>query len=90
MKIYSIYDSKSEAYMNPWYARTKGEAIRSFEQACKDEKSQLSKYPEDFTLFELGEFDEYMGIIKPNIAKTAVISAIDFTRQERPLTQVNN
>lgn len=92
MKIYSIYDTKAEAYMQPWYARTKGEALRSFEQAVNDPQSQLSKHPSDFTLFELGEFDEQMGILTPNLSKYALGTAIEFKKQEnlRPLTPVNN
>lgn len=90
MKIYSVYDSKAEAYMAPWYARTKGEAIRSFEQAVINPETQLNKHPADYTLFELGEFDEYTGTLTANIAKTALVNALDFGREKRPLAPVNN
>lgn len=77
--------------MQPWYARTKGEALRSFEQAVNDPTTQLSKHPSDFTLFELGEFDEHMGIIIPNINKSVLGTAFEYKKPEnRPLTPVNN
>lgn len=57
-KIYSVYDSKAEQYMTPIFFQTKGLAVRAFAEAVNDGgKSQISKYPADFVLFELGEFD---------------------------------
>lgn len=44
--------------MQPFFLRTKGEAIRALQTELKNENSNLSKYPADFILFELGEFDE--------------------------------
>lgn len=58
LKVYTVYDSKAEAYLQPFFSQSKGVAIRSFQEAVRDEKSNISKYPEDFTLFELGEYDD--------------------------------
>jgi len=58
MRMYSIHDSKAEAYLSPIYFKTKGEALRAFEASCKDTDSNFYKYPSDFTMVELGEFDE--------------------------------
>lgn len=64
MKIFSVHDSKASAHLPPFYARTKGEAIRAFETTCKDPTSQFYLYPTDFTLVELGEFNEITAEIK--------------------------
>lgn len=63
MKVYSIYDTKAEAYLTPFYLRSKAEAIRSFtsEVNRSPEQSQIAAYPSDFVLFELGSFDELTG-----------------------------
>ena len=58
MKIFSVHDSKAEAYLPPIFFKTAGEAIRAFETSCRDENTNLFRYPSDFTLVELGEFDE--------------------------------
>lgn len=63
MKIFSVHDSKAEAYLTPIYFRTKGEAIRAFESTCQDKDSQFNKYPSDFTLVELGDFNELTSLI---------------------------
>ena len=50
MKVFTVYDSKAQAHLNPFTMRTKGEAIRSFEQECKNPESSFAKFPSDFTL----------------------------------------
>ncbi|UYD39214.1 MAG: nonstructural protein [Wigfec virus K19_151] len=62
-KIFTVHDSKAQAYLPPFYMRTKGEAIRAFETTVKDTNSQFNKYPQDYTLVELGEFDDNTGSI---------------------------
>lgn len=57
-KIFSVYDSKVEAYLQPFFMSTKGEAIRAFSELSNDKSTQFGKYPEDHTLFELGTFDD--------------------------------
>lgn len=58
MKVFSIYDSKVEAYMKPFFDQTKGSAIRAVTEAVNDSSTTFSKYPADFTLFELGTYDD--------------------------------
>ena len=57
-KMFTIYDEKAEAYFPPFYTDTEGLAIRMIMETMNDPNSNLSKYPADFTLFYLGEFDD--------------------------------
>lgn len=59
----SVYDSKVSAYAPPFPAKTRGEAIRIFSDAVRDPSTLLSKHPEDYRLFLLGEFDDNSGHI---------------------------
>lgn len=65
LKIYAVYDKKSVAYNNPFYFPQKGQAIRGFEDAVNDPNSMLNKHPEDFALFEIGEWNDTTGVITP-------------------------
>jgi len=58
MKIFGIYDSKAEAYLAPFFMKSKGEAIRALTSHVNDSKHNFSIYSEDFTLFELGSWDD--------------------------------
>lgn len=62
-RIYSVYDSKVEAYTQPFFASTDAEATRMIRHVVEDSNSMLSKNPEDFVLFCLGTFDEYNGLV---------------------------
>lgn len=63
MKIFSVLDAKSEAYLNPFYARTTAEALRMFADASNDTKHDFYRFASDFTLVELGDFDQLTGRI---------------------------
>jgi len=68
LKVFSIYDIKAETYMEPVSARAIGEGIRNFEDALTDNRSSLSKHPDDFILYELGEFNEDTGLFNLLVA----------------------
>ena len=65
LHIYSIHDSAAQAYINPFFLHNDGLAIRAFQDNVnsKDE-SNISKHPEQFALFKLGEYDDSKGVIK--------------------------
>ena len=60
--VTAIYDSKCEAYSAPSLFKTRGEAMRAWIEAVKDEKSPMFKHPEDYTMFEIGTYDEEKGV----------------------------
>jgi len=66
--VFSLYDSKVQAFCQPFQMRTKGEALRSFEEVANDAATSVAKYPEDYTLMELGEYDESTGQFSNHIA----------------------
>lgn len=82
LNIYAIYDSKIEAYMQPFFMRTKGEALRAWEELANDSKSNISKHPADFTLFEIGEYDDQTGAVKANEARVNIGNALEWVKGE--------
>jgi len=70
LEIFSVYDSKAEAYMTPFFMQSVGQALRSFIDASEDTNTQLSRHPEDFTLFHIGKWDDDTCTI--NMLKTPV------------------
>lgn len=80
-RVFAVYDSKVEAYMQPFYARTTGEALRSWEQACNDGNSPMSQHPSDFTLLEIGEYNEKTGQLTGHISLKSVANALEVKRK---------
>ncbi|QXP08473.1 MAG: nonstructural protein [Arizlama microvirus] len=61
LKMFSVRDAKAETFNPPFFKPTHGEAERAFRQLCKDEKSMVASYPDDFDLYYLGEYDDNTG-----------------------------
>jgi hypothetical protein len=77
-KLYSVYDSVAETWLKPFPMRNKGEAIRGFTQAVNDPQTNLYQHPEDYTLFEIGEWDDEKGVILMYDAKLSCGVAIEY------------
>lgn len=61
--VYGVFDSKANAYLQPFFANTDGLATRSFIGALTDENHAFCKHSADYTLFRLGDFDDEQGIL---------------------------
>ena len=81
LKIFSVYDKKQEAYLNPFYRSQVGEAIREFLDAVNDDKTQFNKHPEDYSLQIIGEFNNGTGIITPKTNPQIIEEAINLKKQ---------
>lgn len=81
LKVFSIYDSKADAYNQPFYQKTTGMAIRALEDELHNENSQLNKHSSDFTLFEIGVWDESKGVLEMYSTKKNLGVITEFKRQ---------
>lgn len=61
VKIFSVFDSKVGAFQQPFFARTTGEAMRMFEDAVQKPESGFHAHAGDYSLFEIGSFDDSSG-----------------------------
>lgn len=81
LRAFSVYDSKTEVYGPPMFFLTRGQAVRSFSDAANDEKAEFSRHAADYTLFEIGSFDQAAGSLLP-ITPVAVGNALTFRVKE--------
>lgn len=74
MGVFALFDSKAGSYGMPFFTHNRGSAIRGIKaQISQDSSSMLAKYPEDFSLFDLGIYDEVEG----RISGTSPVFIID-------------
>lgn len=68
-KIFAIKDCK-QGFLNVTTEKNKLIVLRNLEQVVRsaDENSLMAKFPADFSLYELGEFDTDTGIITPKVS----------------------
>lgn len=79
-KVFAVYDSKVEAYLNPFIMQSKGQALRAFADTVNDSATQFNKHPGDFTLFEIGSYDDQNGQYVMLPAKLSLGCALEFLK----------
>jgi len=66
--IYAVKDLAVQAFGQPFFVRAKGEALRSFQDEVNgrgNAQSAIAAHPEDYELYELGDYDDVSGILFP-------------------------
>lgn len=84
-KIFTIYDLKANCYLPILQFRSTGEALRAFESSCKDVNHQFNKYASDFTLFEIGEYDDESASIFMYEVKRSLGTALEYKAKDEPM-----
>ena len=64
-KVFAVYDSKAEVYTPPFYMVKTPEAIRAFAYQVNQPGNDFNRFPADYTLFEIGAFDNETGLLTP-------------------------
>ena len=80
VKLFTVYDSKAEAYFPPWIAPTIKAALRAFSDQVNKSGTPVNSHPEDYALFCIGEFDDNSGIVKsisPHMPLGKAIELVD-------------
>lgn len=78
LQVFTVYDSKAEAYGQPTYAQAVGAAVRAFSSAANQEGHDFQKFAGDFTLFHVGSFDQETGRFTLNDAPVNLGTALQF------------
>lgn len=90
INMFTIFDTKANAYLQPFFSRTNDTAIRELTKAVNDEKSLFHNAAEDYTLFYLGNFDEDEGTFDMSPQPISVVNAITLLRPAYPEGSVYN
>lgn len=87
LKVFSVFDSKAVAFIQPFFSVNSAVAIRDFSRAARDPSTGFFQHPADFTLFELGEWDPSSGSLVMG-DKVALGSALEFRAADEELHSV--
>lgn len=84
-KIFSIFDVKASAYLPPFYMPETAMAIRVFSDCVNSKDHQFGKHPGDYTLFEVGTWDDAVCVIscKPSAGK--VVNGLEVVVSDVPM-----
>lgn len=71
--LYAYRDEKMGSFTLPFACLNEAVAERDFQTALRDERTNVSKYPGDFVLYEIGRFDQDKGFIEGHLVPKYVI-----------------
>jgi len=61
LQAFAVYDNKAKAFATPFFQASVPLAVRAFGAAANDRSLLIAQYPEDYTLFHIGTFDDEIG-----------------------------
>lgn len=82
LKAYSIYDVKALQYHSPWFQHTDGLAVRALMDIVNEPGNNISRHPRDYTLYEVGTWDDTAGVFTPLTPARFVSDAVSLVRAQ--------
>jgi hypothetical protein len=67
LNIYTIFDSKAAAFIPPFFVQNDHVAIRAFADGANSPDHQFCRFSADFSLHNIGIFDDCTGEIEMHI-----------------------
>lgn len=78
LEVFCAHDAAVGAFMTPFFARSRGEAIRSFSAAAQDAQHEFGKHGKDYSLYYVGQWNDENGLLSPIDIPDRVCGALDF------------
>lgn len=60
-QLFTVYDSKAERFLKPFESETIATALRAFTELVNMSDHQFNRFPEDYTLYCIAQFDPETG-----------------------------
>ena len=83
-QMYSLLDHTAQVFLNPLSFINDHDAIRWFGTVVnnKDEKTNISNHPEQFTLFRLADYDDQLGTYDAVMQPKQIITGMQVQEEE--------
>ena len=80
--VFAVYDTKANAYLTPFFLPTVGMAVRVFSDCVNSDSHQFGAHPEDYTLFQLGIWDDATCQFEKLETKKAIHNGVELVNDE--------
>jgi len=84
--VFSIYDSKAEAYLPPFILPKQAQAKRTFADCVNSDTHQFGANPADYTLFELGTFNDDDGRFMLHRGNISLGNGVEYRTPDHPIS----
>lgn len=66
-QVYSVLDTKADAFAPPFFVHRDEVAVRAFRDAVLDPQHPMSRHPEDYKLYRIGTFSDSDARLTPEV-----------------------
>lgn len=80
--LYSVYDKKAEAFGRLFQLHNDSMAIRSFTSSIVSADGHMAEYPEDYSLYRVGVFNDETGTVEGSEA-LRIITGLEAIKESR-------
>lgn len=78
LEVYAVHDAAVGSFNNPLFFRSRGEAIRSFQDAVANEQNGFRSHAADYSFWQIGYYNQVDAVLEPLAAPDRVCGAKDF------------
>lgn len=82
LQAFSLRDTKAEVFAAPFFVPSHGIAVRLLNELVKDKRTDLGKYPQDFILYRVGEYDTDSALLTPSMIEIICTATSCLPRDE--------
>jgi len=82
---FSVYDQKAECFGHPFFTSTTGIAARYLQQWLHNPQTTISQNPEDFSLYQVGTWDDNQAKFTTDTPPIFVARASDNTQEQNDM-----
>lgn len=81
LKMFTVFDKQAKVFCRPFSSENNQTAIRAFAYSANDLTTDIGRYPQDFSLYSIGYFDDTDATWAPEEAELIVmaITLVDST-----------
>lgn len=79
---YSIFDKATKTYLPPFTETTENAAIRQFAMSVNHVGGFINQYPGDYSLFQVGTYDDHTGALFPAKPVMFIIEAVKLVKED--------
>lgn len=85
LRLFSLYDAGCNSYLKPFWSDHKTNAMRSLTQLVNDKtdsNNMVANHPDQFTLFELGEFEMGTGVFTSHSIPLTLGNCLEYVKKD--------
>lgn len=81
LNAYTLFDSKSLVFNQPFFAHNHAVATRMVSDIAQDTNTQIGRHPSDFILYKIGTYDDATGFMEPLEIREHVVDVVSLVHR---------